>query len=85
MSGWFYPYLALTLLLATWLGFALLFPRKWDALMDWEYDFWVRIGVMGESAASRFKRFENGPALKLTIWAMLIFSVALTFVAATGD
>jgi hypothetical protein len=54
-------------------------------MVDKEYDFWVRIGVMGESAASRFKRFEKGPALKLTIWAMLIFSVALTFVAATGN
>ena len=53
--------------------------------MDWEYDFWVRIGVMGESAASRFKRFEKGFGLKLSIWAMLIFSVALTFVAATVE
>ena len=85
MSGWFYLYLALTVFLAAWLGFALLFPRGWDSMVDREYAFWVRIGVIGESASSRLKRFEKGPGLKLTIWAMLIFSVALTFVAATGD
>jgi hypothetical protein len=53
--------------------------------VDWEYAFYVRVDVMGESTASRFKRFEKGFGLKLSIWAMLIFSVALTFVAATVE
>jgi len=53
--------------------------------VDWEYAFYVRVGVMGESAESRVKRFEKGFGLKLSIWAMLIFSVALTFVAATVE
>jgi hypothetical protein len=85
MSGWFYLYLGLTVLLSVWLGFALLFPRRWDSLVDKEYEFWMRIGVMGDTAASRMKRFEKGPGLKMSIWAMLIFSIALTVFTARGE
>jgi hypothetical protein len=52
-----------------WLGFMLCQPARWAAFVDWEYDFWVRRGLLSPSRAEKCKRLEKGLWLKCLVGA----------------
>ena len=65
----------LTLILGAWLVLMVVFPRKWAALLDMEYDFLVRRGLLSRSLSDRVRRIERGGAIPLAVG--LLFAVYL--------
>jgi len=55
-----------------WLCFMLWQPARWAAFVDWEYDFWVRRGLLSPSRAEKFKRLEKGLVLKCLVGATAV-------------
>ena len=56
--------LLLTIGLAAWLVFIFGFPRRWNALVDAENDFWTGKGVMPKSVSDWTRRFEKSLLFK---------------------
>ena len=65
----------LTLILGAWLVLLVVFPRKWAALLDREYDFLVRKGLLSQSLSDRVRKIEKGSAISLAV--ILLFGVYL--------
>jgi hypothetical protein len=55
-----------------WLCFILWKPAKWGAFVDWEYNFWVRRGVISPALAEKCKRLEKGFVLKWLVGATVL-------------
>ena len=55
----------LTLILGAWLVLMVVFPRTWATLLDREYDFLVRKGLLSQSLSDRARRIEKGGAIPL--------------------
>ena len=69
---------ALTLLVGAWLALIVFFPRKWAALVDKEYNFWMRRGIMEESSGDRLRNFDKSRSLVIIVAALFVFFVFLT-------
>ena len=69
---------ALTLLVGAWLALIVFFPRKWAALVDKEYNFWMRRGIMEESSGDRLRNFDKSRSLVVIVAALFVFFVFLT-------
>lgn len=60
-----------------WLCFMLWKPDKWAAFVDWEYDFWVRWGLISPSLAEKCKRLEKGLVLKWLVGSTVLAGTGL--------
>jgi hypothetical protein len=65
----------LTLFLGAWLVLLVVFPRTWAALLDREYDFLVRKGLLSQSLSDRVRKIEKGGIIPLAV--TLLFGVYL--------
>ncbi len=62
-----------------WLGFMMSFPEKWNNFVDKENGFWIKKGLVTESTAEKFARFEKGLVLKIIIIIGVLLSLADAF------
>jgi hypothetical protein len=65
-----------------WLCFMLWQPARWATFVDWEYDFWVRRGLISPSLAEKCKRLEKGLVLKCLVAVTAILGTV--FLLVTG-
>jgi hypothetical protein len=65
-----------------WLSFMVWKPDRWGAFVDWEYNFWVRRGVLSSALAEKCKRLEKGSALKWLVGATVLLGAG--FLVITG-
>jgi hypothetical protein len=54
------------------LAFTIIFPIQWARLVDREYEFFLRRGLVSESVSRGFKRLEKGFVLKLALAGTII-------------
>ncbi|HOX57805.1 MAG TPA: hypothetical protein P5205_06270 [Candidatus Paceibacterota bacterium] len=64
-----------------WLCFILWRHRQWSAFVDWEYNLWVRLGLIFPSLAEKCKRLEKGPVLKCLVGATVLLGVVFLVIA----
>jgi hypothetical protein len=70
----------LTLGSLLWLVFILWQPARWNAFVDWEYDFWVRRGLLSPPLAEKCRRLEKGPVLKWLVGATALLGTVFLLV-----
>ena len=70
--------LVITAAVGVWFGLIVVFPRKWAALVDREYDFLVRRGLMPKTLSNRVKRMETGGGIRLAVGALFLVYLFLS-------
>lgn len=79
--------LAVSLLLffgiSGWLITLYFFAEKWKAIVDWEYNFHKRKGMVPSKLIEWQRRFCLGKHLKITLWLMwfCVFACLLSLLA----
>ena len=72
----------MTIGLAAWLAFMFGFPRRWNALVDGENDFWTGKGVMPKSVSDFTRRFEKSLLFKSLVGAVFVYVLVITVLLA---
>jgi hypothetical protein len=70
----------MTGLLAAWLVLMVGFPRLWAAVLDKEYEFLVRLGLLSEGLADRIRRIDKGRGIPVAVGALLALYLFVTII-----
>ncbi len=73
--------IVLTVAVGVWLSFMVIYPRRWDDVVDLELRFWRRVGLAKVLRTEWTSRFEKGIGFKILIgllFASLLVNTVLT-------
>ena len=69
-------------LLAAWLVLMIGFPRVWATLVDKEYDYLVKKGVLPEGLSDRIRRIDKWSGIPIAVGVLFILYLFVTVMIA---